>query len=110
MFASPDRRGKDAAGADVGVPAAIDADSQARIQQIALQAYQALECAGMARLDVFLGVDGRITINEVDTLPRFTRIKMYPKLWGASGLGYTALIARLIELALERHAAHQALV
>jgi len=97
-------------GADVMVPAAIDGDAQARIQQIALQAYQVLECAGMARVDVFLTADGQIVINEINTLPGFTRISMYPKLWGASGLGYTALITRLIELALERHAADRALV
>lgn len=96
-------------GADVVVPAAIDATAQARIQDIALQAYQVLECAGMARVDVFLTGDGRIVINEVNTLPGFTRISMYPKLWGASGLGYTALITRLIELALERHEADRAL-
>ena len=97
-------------GADVVVPAAINGDAQARIQQIALQAYQVLECAGMARVDVFLTAEGQIVINEINTLPGFTRISMYPKLWGASGLGYTALITRLIELALERHAADQALV
>ncbi len=97
-------------GADVVVPAAIDGDVQARIQQIALQAYQVLECAGMARVDVFLTADGQIVINEINTLPGFTRISMYPKLWDASGLGYTALITRLVELALERHAADRALV
>jgi len=96
-------------GAEVVVPAAIDAATQARIQQIALQAYQALECAGMARVDVFLTADGRIVINEVNTLPGFTRISMYPKLWGASGVGYTALITRLIELAMERHDADRRL-
>ena len=91
-------------GAEVVVPADIDADTQARIQQVALSAYQALECAGMARVDVFLTAAAEIIVNEVNTLPGFTRISMYPKLWGASGLGYTALITRLIELALERHA------
>ncbi|MGG6344882.1 D-alanine--D-alanine ligase [Stenotrophomonas indicatrix] len=96
-------------GAEVVVPAAIDAATQARIQQIALQAYQALECAGMARVDVFLTADGQIVINEVNTLPGFTRISMYPKLWGASGVDYTTLITRLIELALERHEADRGL-
>ncbi len=109
-FYAYDTKYLNAAGADVVVPAAIDAGSQSRIQQTALQAYQALECAGMARVDVFLGADGKITINEINTLPGFTRISMYPKLWGASGLGYTALITRLIELALERHTADKALV
>ena len=96
-------------GAEVVVPADIDAATQARIQQIALQAYQALECAGMARVDVFLTAGGGIVINEVNTLPGFTRISMYPKLWGASGVDYTTLITRLIELALERHEADRGL-
>ncbi|NVJ19598.1 D-alanine--D-alanine ligase A, partial [Myxococcus sp. AM010] len=77
--------------------------------QIARQAYQTLECAGMARVDVFLTADGEIVINEVNTLPGFTRISMYPKLWGASGVDYTTLITRLIELALERHEADRGL-
>ncbi|MDT3501950.1 D-alanine--D-alanine ligase [Stenotrophomonas maltophilia] len=97
-------------GADVVVPADIDGATQQRIRQIALQAYQALECAGMARVDVFLTGDGRVVINEVNTLPGFTRISMYPKLWGASGVDYTTLITRLIELALERHEADHRLL
>ncbi|MFT4246918.1 MAG: D-alanine--D-alanine ligase [Pseudomonas sp.] len=96
-------------GAEVVVPAAIDAGTQARIQDVALRAYRALDCAGMARVDVFLTDEGRIVVNELNTLPGFTRISMYPKLWQASGLGYRELITRLIELALERHAADRAL-
>ena len=57
----------------------------------------------MARVDVFLTADNEIIINEINTLPGFTNISMYPKLWEASGLAYTPLITRLIELALERH-------
>ena len=97
-------------GASIVVPADIDGATQARIQDISLQACRALDCAGLARVDVFLTADGEVVINEINTLPGFTRISMYPKLWGASGLGYTALITRLIELALERHAADKALV
>ena len=63
----------------------------------------------MARVDVFLTAGGGIVINEVNTLPGFTRISMYPKLWGASGVDYTTLITRLIELALERHEADRGL-
>ncbi|WP_355606527.1 D-alanine--D-alanine ligase [Xanthomonas cannabis] len=96
-------------GADIVIPAAIDAQTQQRIQQVAVQAYQALDCAGMARVDVFLDADGRIVINEVNTLPGFTRISMYPKLWQASGLDYTSLITQLIDLALQRHADDQLL-
>jgi D-alanine-D-alanine ligase len=96
-------------GADVLVPADLEGDTQTRIQQVALRAYQALECAGMARVDVFLTAQGRIVVNEINTLPGFTHISMYPKLWQASGLTYPQLVTRLIELALERHAADAAL-
>lgn len=91
-------------GADIVVPAAITAAQQARIRDIAVQAYQALDCAGLARVDVFLTPAGEVVINEINTLPGFTRISMYPKLWAASGLDYTALITRLLELAMARHA------
>jgi len=57
----------------------------------------------MARVDVFLTESGDVVINEINTLPGFTNISMYPKLWGASGLGYSELITNLIELALEQH-------
>jgi D-alanine-D-alanine ligase len=62
-----------------------------------------LECRGMARVDVFLTEQGDVVINEINTLPGFTNISMYPKLWAASGLSYSELITRLIELALEQH-------
>lgn len=96
-------------GATVAIPAAIDPDVNDRIRAIAVKAYQTLECAGMARVDVFLTPDNAVIINEINTLPGFTNISMYPKLWQASGLGYTALITRLIALARERHAQEQAL-
>lgn len=108
-FYSYDTKYISEAGAEVVVPAAIDAGTQARVQDVALRAYRALDCAGMARVDVFLTPAGRILVNEVNTLPGFTRISMYPKLWQASGLGYRELITRLIELALERHAAERTL-
>jgi D-alanine-D-alanine ligase len=98
-----------ASGAETVIPADIAADAQQRIRAIAMRAYQALDCIGMARVDVFLTEAGEVVINELNTLPGFTKISMYPKLWGASGLGYTALITRLIELALERHAVDKAL-
>ncbi|MCD9085506.1 D-alanine--D-alanine ligase [Stenotrophomonas sp. SY1] len=98
-----------ASGAETVIPADIPADAQERIRQIAARAYQALDCIGMARVDVFLTEAGEVVINELNTLPGFTKISMYPKLWGATGLDYTALITRLIELALERHAADKAL-
>lgn len=96
-------------GATIAVPADIDAAASERIRQLAVRAFQVLECAGLARVDVFLTPSGEVVINEINTLPGFTRISMYPKLWQASGLSYPALVTRLIELALERHAADNAL-
>lgn len=90
-------------GAKVVVPADISSQASEAIRQIAVQAFLALECSGMARVDVFLTDDNQIIVNEVNTLPGFTNISMYPKLWQASGLDYRALISRLIELAIERH-------
>ena len=88
---------------------AISAEVNDKIRQVAVDAYQTLGCSGMARVDVFLTADNDVVINEINTLPGFTNISMYPKLWQASGLGYSELITRLIELALERHAADSAL-
>ncbi|QEI09020.1 D-alanine--D-alanine ligase [Pigmentiphaga aceris] len=90
-------------GAVVKAPADLSDEINERIRAIAIQAFQALDCCGMARVDVFLTPDGDVIINEVNTLPGFTNISMYPKLWEASGLGYTDLITTLIELAMERH-------
>ncbi len=90
-------------GAEVVVPAVMGDAERERVRTVALQAYRALDCAGLARVDVFLQADGQVVVNEVNTLPGFTRISMYPKLWQASGLGYGELVTRLIELALERH-------
>jgi D-alanine-D-alanine ligase len=75
-----------------------------RIQALAVQAYQAIDCAGMARVDFLLArASEALYVNEVNTIPGFTKISMYPKLWQASGVPYPELIDRLIELALERH-------
>jgi len=86
------------------IPAPISNGLIRRFQEMAVQAYRALDCAGMARIDFFLerGTD-KIYVNELNTIPGFTPISMYPKLWEASGISYTELIDRLIELALERH-------
>ena len=72
---------------------------------MSVEAFRALELSGLARVDFFMDkIDSALYVNEVNTLPGFTRISMYPKLWAASGLDYTALITRLLELALDRHA------
>ncbi|MGV8926151.1 MAG: D-alanine--D-alanine ligase [Ewingella sp.] len=90
-------------GASVAVPADLPQEIHDRIRAIALQAFEVLECRGMARVDVFLTAQGDVIINEINTLPGFTNISMYPKLWAASGLGYSELITKLVELALEQH-------
>ncbi len=108
-FYAYDTKYLSANGAETVIPADIATEAQERIRDIAVRAYQALDCIGMARVDVFLTPAGEVVINELNTLPGFTKISMYPKLWGATGLGYTALITRLIELALERHAADSTL-
>jgi D-alanine-D-alanine ligase len=88
------------------VPAPIQPDLVDRVQQLACRAFTALDLAGLARVDFLLsGTDGRLVINEVNTLPGFTEISMYPKLWDASGVPMDQLVARLVELALDE-AAH----
>jgi len=96
-------------GAKTVVPAEITPELQQQIQQLALHAFTVLECSGMARVDVFLSENNFIIINEVNTLPGFTQISMYPKLWQASGLDYSTLISRLLELALEKQQSDQQL-
>ena len=87
------------------IPAPLDPETTAQIRQLALDAYVAFDCAGMARVDFLLSrVTGELFVGEVNTIPGFTSISMYPKLWEASGISYAELIDRLIELALERHA------
>ncbi len=79
---------------------------------MAIAAFQACDCAGLARVDFLMepGKSGRLYLNEINTLPGFTSISMYPKLWAASGVDYPQLITRLIELALERRAEKDELV
>ncbi len=90
-------------GAELLVPAPIDRDTHDEIRRLAVAAFRAAECAGMARVDFFLRPSGEILLNEINTIPGFTQISMYPKLWEASGLSYPELIDRLVELAIERH-------
>src|SRR3989442_757118 len=83
------------------VPAPLPAETTRRIRELALEAYRAIDCAGMARVDFFLEGD-RILVNEINTIPGFTATSGYARMWEASGLGYGELLDRLIELALER--------
>jgi D-alanine-D-alanine ligase len=88
------------------IPARLSRAETKQIQEMAVAAFRACDLSGLARVDFLMEPDGkrRIYLNEVNTMPGFTKISMYPKLWEASGLSYTDLITRLIELALERHA------
>ena len=85
------------------VPADIPADVAARVQGLALDAFAALRCEGMARVDFFLLPDGRLLLNEVNTLPGFTPFSMYPTMWSATGVPYPELVAELVRLAAQRH-------
>jgi len=91
-------------GTRLVIPAKLTRAQVKRFQEYAVRAFRALECLGMARVDFFLEQrTGRILLNEINTIPGFTSISMYPKLWEASGLSYRELLARLIELALAQH-------
>ncbi|MBN1179232.1 MAG: D-alanine--D-alanine ligase [Anaerolineae bacterium] len=95
--------GEDASG--LLIPAPLSPQMTERVRELAVQVYRAIDCAGMARVDFLLsGKTGALIVNEVNTIPGFTSISMYPKLWEASGMSYAELIDRLIDLALERHA------
>ncbi len=96
----------DPEGADLIIPAPLNDDLAAAIRGAAVRGYRLLCCNGMARVDFFLDrADGGYYLNEINTIPGFTGISMYPRLWEQSGLSYPALIDRLIELAFERHRA-----
>lgn len=86
------------------IPADLPPEKAEEIRDLARRAFLALDCAGMARVDFFLDKDtGKVYVNEINTIPGFTKISMYPKLWEATGILYGELIDRLIELAFERH-------
>jgi D-alanine-D-alanine ligase len=92
------------------LPAPLEPEQAAEIRRLAVAAYRGVECEGMARVDFLMEAStGKIYINEINTIPGFTSISMYPKMWEAAGLPFAALLDRLIELALERHRARQAL-
>ncbi len=101
-FYSYEAKYLDDKGALFDIPAKLPEDLIKKIQTLAIKAYSTLCCEGMARVDMFLKQNGEVYLNELNTIPGFTRISMYPKMWEASGLPYPALIDRLIDLALER--------
>ena len=86
------------------IPADLTEAQSDEVRRLAVQAYRAIDCAGLGRVDLLLDVgNGRLYLNEINTIPGFTRISMYPKLWEATGLPYSELLDKLIELAIERH-------
>lgn len=101
-FYSYDAKYLDEKGARLELPARLTAPELSRAQSVALQSFELLECEGMARVDLFLKENGEILVNEINTIPGFTAISMYPKLWALSGVSATELVSRLIDLALQR--------
>ena len=101
-FYSYEAKYLDADGAVLEIPANLPDAKVREIQSLAIRTFQALECSGLSRVDFFLKEDGAVLVNEINTMPGFTRISMYPKLWEKSGITYTELITKLIDLAIER--------
>jgi D-alanine-D-alanine ligase len=91
-------------GSEIVIPARLSARQRERVRELSVKAFKAIDCAGMGRVDFLLDrKNGKLFVMEINTIPGFTPISMYPKLWEASGVPYSKLLDRLIELALERH-------
>lgn len=101
-FYSYEAKYLDDKGFKIDIPAHLNENQINEVQQIALETFKVLECEGFARVDVFLTSDNEILVNEINTIPGFTKISMYPKLWEASGIPYATLISSLIDLAIDR--------
>jgi D-alanine-D-alanine ligase len=101
-FYSYEAKYLDENGAALEIPAKLPPETSERIRHLAVKTFSVLCCEGMARVDFFLKNGGEIIVNEINTIPGFTRISMYPKLWEATGIAYSDLIDRLIQLAIER--------
>ncbi len=98
------------AGSQTVIPADLTPEQIAEVQRLALAAFRAVDAAGMSRVDFLLSrATGTIYLNEINTIPGFTTISMFAKMWDASGVAYPALVDRLIQFALERHADKQRL-
>jgi D-alanine-D-alanine ligase len=96
-------------GMELVIPPRVAAESAAQVQELAVAAFVACDCEGMARVDVFVRPDGDVVVNELNTIPGFTATSVYAKLFEASGIPYSELLDRLVELALERHERRAAL-
>lgn len=90
-------------GATLQIPVSLPESVLKELQELAIKTFKSLSCEGMARVDFFLTKDNKIFVNEINTIPGFTKISMYPKLWEASGIPYQTLIEKLLMLAIERH-------
>lgn len=99
----------DEKGAALEIPAKIPDEVKERVRELAVKTFKALSCEGLGRVDCFLQKDGTLFVNEINTMPGFTKISMYPKLWEAAGISYPELIDRLIGLAIERFQREQKL-
>jgi D-alanine-D-alanine ligase len=109
-FYSYDAKYLDPSGATPKIPADLPPEMIDRVRRLSIEAFRALDLAGMARVDFFLdGRDDLLYLNEVNTIPGFTAISMYPKMWEATGLSYSDLLSRLLTLAIERHEQKQQL-
>jgi len=108
-FYSYDAKYIDDKGARLEIPARLPKQVVKNVRALALRAYKALCCEGMGRIDFFVQANGRVLVNEINTIPGFTKISMYPKMWEASGISYSKLIDRLIQLAIRRHRAEKRL-
>jgi D-alanine-D-alanine ligase len=102
-FYSYDAKYLDENGAALEIPAKIPQETAREIQRLAIKTFQVLSCEGLGRVDCFLRANGELVVNEINTMPGFTKISMYPKLWEASGISYTELLDKLIELAISRY-------
>ena len=110
-FYSYEAKYLDEKGATLIIPAKLEAEQAKRVQGIAKKAFLTIECEGMARVDLLLDrTSGKLFFNELNTIPGFTSISMYPKMWEASGIPYTELLSRLVDLAISRHKRKKALV
>jgi len=108
-FYSYDAKYLDAQGSRLEIPAKLPARVITEIRQTAVKVYKTLCCQGMGRVDFFVQANGRVLVNEINTIPGFTKISMYPKMWEATGISYAKLIDRLISLARQRFRQEQRL-
>ena len=109
-FYSYEKKYIDENAALLKIPAELDDSTREQIRTMSIAVFRTLEVRGMARIDMFLAKDGGLYVNEINTIPGFTSISMYPKLWQASGISYKELIDRIISLAIEEHQSKSQLI